>query len=72
MKKLKVMSAEENKYDEQLSEILDKIDDNIGFVIGAIETLGRRGSYSDAIQLAQDLNDSLDEYINQAGSLISE
>ena len=73
MKKLhKVQAAAENKYDEQLAELVDKVEDNTSFVVSGIEMLGRRGAYSDAISLAQELNDTLNGFIDRLGSTISE
>lgn len=72
MKRLKTISGAENKYEEQLGELLDQIEDNASFVVSAIEMLGRRGAYSDALQTAQEFNDTLNNYIDRLGSTISE
>lgn len=73
MKRLnKVTAAESNKYDEQLNDILDKIDDNASFVMSGIEMLGRRGAYSDALTIAEEVNNALNGFIDRLGSAISE
>lgn len=56
---------------EQLSDLLDALDDDYGYVIQGIERLGRLGNNQGAMQAATELSQSLNNIIAELANLES-